>query len=115
MLVAKVLLAGIEIDSHVYDLPDFLDEGDLIIVNNTKVLPARIPVTRPTGGKGEIFLLHRIDDCLWNALVKPNAKILDPLNLVFNDHISFFEMVPDIVFHDHWGSVFHDHLGLRFS
>jgi S-adenosylmethionine:tRNA ribosyltransferase-isomerase len=63
------------VDAVFTSLPDFLRSGDLVIVNNTKVLPARIPIVRDSGGKGEVFLLHRIDDCIWNALVRPSAKI----------------------------------------
>lgn len=62
-------------DKHITNLPDFLDSGDLLIVNNTKVLPARIPALRKTGGKAEIFLLNRIGAGIWEALVKPSAKI----------------------------------------
>lgn len=62
-------------DAQISDLPYFLNRGDLIVVNNTKVLPARIPVIRSTGGAGEVFLLHRIDDGVWNALVRPSGKI----------------------------------------
>ena len=63
------------IDASVSDLMNFLEPGDLIVVNNTKVLPARIPVTRSTGGKGEVFLLHRINEGVWSALVRPSSKI----------------------------------------
>lgn len=62
-------------DTNVTELPDYLDSGDLLVVNNTKVLPARIPIARNTGGKGEIFLLNRIAAGVWEALVKPSAKI----------------------------------------
>lgn len=62
-------------DTNVTELPDYLDSGDLLVVNNTKVLPARIPIVRNTGGKGEIFLLNRIAAGIWEALVKPSAKI----------------------------------------
>lgn len=63
------------IDSQIKDLCTFVEPGDVIVVNDTKVLPARIHIKREGGGKGEIFLLNRIDSGLWNALVKPSAKI----------------------------------------
>ncbi|HMS24513.1 MAG TPA: tRNA preQ1(34) S-adenosylmethionine ribosyltransferase-isomerase QueA [Acidimicrobiia bacterium] len=63
------------VESTIASLQSFLAPGDLVVVNNTKVLPARIPIVRTSGGRGEVFLLHRIDDGLWNALVKPSAKI----------------------------------------
>lgn len=75
---ARLLVSRSEdevVDETVLNLASYIDPGDLVVVNNTKVLPARIPVTRSTGGSGEVFLLHRIDDGLWNALVKPSKKI----------------------------------------
>jgi len=77
---ARLLISRSEdevIDEQISNIAQYLEPGDLLIVNNTKVLPARIPVVRSTGGSGEIFLLHRIDDGLWNALVKPSKKIDD--------------------------------------
>ncbi len=62
-------------DSVISELSSLLTPGDLVVVNNTKVLPARIPVIRSTGGKGEVFLLYRIDHNIWSALVRPSAKI----------------------------------------
>lgn len=64
-----------KLDKSVSELASLLSPGDLLVVNNTKVLPARIPILRTSGGKGEIFLLHRIDEGVWNALVKPSGKI----------------------------------------
>ncbi len=59
----------------VRDLPDLLEPGDLLVVNDTKVLPARLHLVRPTGGAVEVLLLdptgrHR----QWHALVKPGRK-----------------------------------------
>lgn len=62
-------------DSYIKELCSFLNSGDLLVVNNTKVLPARIPFIRSSGGKGEIFLLNRIGAYIWEALVRPSAKI----------------------------------------
>lgn len=63
------------LDTQISNLSNFTEPGDLIVVNNTKVLPARISVVRSTGGSGEIFLLNRIGAGIWEALVKPSAKI----------------------------------------
>ncbi len=60
---------------HVRDLPDLLHPGDLVVVNDTKVLPARIPVRRSTGGAAEILLLEERDDGSWEALAKPSKKL----------------------------------------
>jgi len=61
----------------VSDLDTLVGPGDLIVVNDTKVLPARLVLQRKTGGAAEVLLLEkRSDDCrLWEALVRPGKKI----------------------------------------
>lgn len=61
-----------------FNLPDFLQKGDVLVVNNTKVIPARIFGNKiPTGGKIEFLLLKRIDYTHWEVLTKPGriAKV----------------------------------------
>ena len=67
---ARLLVDRVELveHRHVRDLPDLLHPGDLVVVNDTKVLPARIPVRRSTGGAAEILLLEERDDGSWEAL-----------------------------------------------
>ena len=60
---------------HVHDLPDLLRGGDLLVVNDTRVLPARVPVLRPTGGGGEVLLLEERDDGWWEVLCRPARKL----------------------------------------
>jgi S-adenosylmethionine:tRNA ribosyltransferase-isomerase len=60
---------------HVADLPDLLEPGDLLVVNNTRVLPARLPLRRDTGGAVEVLLLEARDDGTWEALVRPSKKL----------------------------------------
>ncbi len=57
------------------DLPNILTPGDLVVVNNTRVFPARLPIRRATGGKGEVLLLEQHHDGWWQALVRPSAKL----------------------------------------
>jgi S-adenosylmethionine:tRNA ribosyltransferase-isomerase len=57
------------------DIDQYLLPGDLLIVNDTKVFPCRLPATGPGGGKAEIFLLHERGLNLWNALVKGRATV----------------------------------------
>ena len=54
---------------HFYDLPRFLDPGDLLVHNQTRVIRARLFALKPTGGKVEIVLLRRREDRVWRALV----------------------------------------------
>jgi S-adenosylmethionine:tRNA ribosyltransferase-isomerase len=55
------------------ELPDELEPRELVVVNDTRVLPARIPIDRP---RGEVLLLERIgDDGLWEALARPTRRL----------------------------------------
>jgi S-adenosylmethionine:tRNA ribosyltransferase-isomerase len=63
---------------HVHDLPDLLRPGDLVVVNETRVIPARLRLHRRTGGAAEVFLLEPLDDAgWWDALVRPGARVRD--------------------------------------
>jgi S-adenosylmethionine:tRNA ribosyltransferase-isomerase len=60
---------------RVVDLPGLLGPGDVVVVNDTRVLPARVRFRRPTGGAGEVLLLDEGEDGWWEALVRPSAKL----------------------------------------
>ena len=60
---------------HVFELPELLRGGDLVVVNNTRVLQARIPLRRSSGGAAEVLLLEQLDDRRWEALVRPSRKL----------------------------------------
>jgi S-adenosylmethionine:tRNA ribosyltransferase-isomerase len=59
------------------DLPDLLRPGDLLVVNDTRVIPARLLAHRPTGGKAEVFLLEPSGDApgAWTALVRTGGAL----------------------------------------
>jgi S-adenosylmethionine:tRNA ribosyltransferase-isomerase len=59
---------------HVADLPDVLDDGDLLVVNDTRVLPARLHLQKATGGNVEVLLLEQFDG-QWEALVRPGRRV----------------------------------------
>lgn len=61
-------------DLHFYDLADILQEGDVLVVNNTRVLNARLFAFNENGKKFEVLLLKRIDLTHWEALLKPAKK-----------------------------------------
>jgi S-adenosylmethionine:tRNA ribosyltransferase-isomerase len=86
---ARLLVeCGAHVDHrHVVDLPDLLEPGDLLVVNNTRVLPARLPLRRDTGGAVEVLLLEARDDGTWEALVRPSKK-LAPGSVVTADGLS---------------------------
>ena len=67
-------------------LPDLLSPGDLVVLNNTKVIPARLIGRRErTGGKVEILLLSPRDEGLWEALVKRSSRIKPGTRVIFGD------------------------------
>ncbi|HEX7135132.1 MAG TPA: tRNA preQ1(34) S-adenosylmethionine ribosyltransferase-isomerase QueA [Iamia sp.] len=59
----------------VRDLPSLLDPGDVLVVNDTRVVPARIAATKPTGGAVEVLLLEREPAGTWRALVRPSRRV----------------------------------------
>ena len=73
---------------HFYDLPDFLKAGDLLVRNNTRVLPARNFSFTKNGGKVEILLLKRLNLTDWEVLVKPGKKARPGAQLVVNNELS---------------------------
>ena len=58
-----------------YDVGDFLRPGDLLVVNNSRVIPARLRGRRSGGGAVEVLLLHRQEAGLWRAMVRPGRRL----------------------------------------
>ncbi|MGE5775900.1 MAG: S-adenosylmethionine:tRNA ribosyltransferase-isomerase, partial [Chloroflexota bacterium] len=59
-----------QLDHRVFrDVGDYLRPGDLLVLNQTRVIPARIYARKPTGGRVELLLLLRRDELIWEALV----------------------------------------------
>ena len=74
---------------RVHDLPSLLRPGDVVVLNDTRVLPARIRFRRPTGGSGEILLLTEEVDGWWEALVRPSAKLAPGSRVELGDDLAF--------------------------
>lgn len=64
-------------DATVRDLPQFLRDGDVLVVNDTKVVPARLHLARASGGAVEVLLLEPLDEAhqMWEALLRPGRKM----------------------------------------
>jgi S-adenosylmethionine:tRNA ribosyltransferase-isomerase len=60
---------------QVADLPALVRPGDVLVVNTTRVLPARLRLHKPTGGAVEVFLLERTAPLTWDALVRPSRRV----------------------------------------
>ena len=71
---------------HFYDLPSFLKPGDCLVLNDSRVLPARLIGRRlPGGGAVEVMLLVDKGDGVWECLVRPGRKVRTGAQLVFGD------------------------------
>ena len=73
---------------HFYDIKSFLKKGDVLVRNNTKVLPARMFAFTPNGAKVEVLLLKRFNLNEWEVLVKPGKKARPGAHLVLNEELS---------------------------
>ena len=60
---------------HFYDITDYFDENDVIVLNNTKVIPARLFGRKDTGAHIEVFLLKQISDKVWEVLINPSKRV----------------------------------------
>lgn len=76
---SKMMVLGCDKKSiehkHFFDIVDLLDENDVLVLNNTKVIPARLLGQKTTGAKVEVFLLKELGNKCWEALIKPSKRI----------------------------------------
>jgi S-adenosylmethionine:tRNA ribosyltransferase-isomerase len=71
-------------DSTFRSFPEYLLPDDLVVVNNTRVIPARLLGKRAeTGGNVEVFLVRELDPLVWEALVRPSARLRKASRVVF--------------------------------
>ena len=84
---------------HFYELPDFLRAGDCLILNNSRVLPARLLGRRlPGGGACEVLLLQDKGDKVWECLVRPGKHLREGARVSFGDGeltAEIAEVLPD--------------------
>ena len=73
---------------HFYDIIDYLNEGDLIVANDSRVLPARIfGIKDQTGARVEFLLLNQVENNRWETLCKPGKKAREGAEFTFGDGI----------------------------
>ncbi len=70
---------------HFYDILDYLRPGDCLVMNDSRVLPARLLGHRPTGGAVEVLLLRDLGDKKWECLCKPGRKMQVGSEVIFGD------------------------------
>ena len=95
LVIDKITEKRTHTDFH--HIGDYLNPGDCLVINNTKVIPARLIGEREnTGGKVELLLLKRTEDNIWETLVKPGKKARIGSRIVFGGGILKAEVV-DII------------------
>ena len=82
---------------HFYDIVDLLDENHVLILNNTKVIPARLYGYKDTGAKIEVFLLKEGVNKEWQVLIKPSKRVKSGTNIKISDELSveILKSMPD--------------------
>ena len=68
------------------NIVDYVNEGDLMVVNDARVEPARLLGRKDTGAKVELFLLEKIDNATYKVLAKPSKRLKEGSTVVFLDH-----------------------------
>ncbi len=70
---------------HFHDILDYLNPGDCLVMNDSRVLPARLLGHRPTGGMAEVLLLRDLGNKCWECLVKPGRKLQPGSTVIFGN------------------------------
>ena len=82
--------SGETVHKHFFDIIDYLDEGDLLVCNDSRVLPARIyGIKEPTGARVEFLLLKQISGNRWETLCKPGKKAKEGTRFSFGDGLLY--------------------------
>ena len=82
---------------HFFDIEQYLRAGDVLVINNTRVIPARLYGYKETGAKLEVLLLKRHSLTVWECLMKPAKRLHVGEELVFNEELKckLLEIMPD--------------------
>ena len=78
-------LSGKTEHKHFYDIIDYLKPGDCLVMNDSRVLPARLMGHRPTGGAVELLLLRDLGNNRWECLAKPGRKLQVGQSVIFGN------------------------------
>ena len=70
---------------HFFDITEYLRPGDCLVMNDSRVLPARLLGHRPTGGAAELLLLNDLGNNMWECLAKPGRKLLEGQEVIFGN------------------------------
>ncbi len=70
------------------DIVDYLNPGDLLVINDTKVIPARLFGRLETGGKVEVLLVRQVEPDVWEVMAKPARKLKEGKRVIFDGELS---------------------------
>ena len=89
---SRMMVLGVNdqtiLHKHFYDIVDLLDENCVLILNNTKVIPARLYGFKDTGAKIEVFLLKEHENKEWEVLIKPSKRVKEGTIVKISDDLS---------------------------
>jgi S-adenosylmethionine:tRNA ribosyltransferase-isomerase len=74
-------------NKYFFDITDYFDSNDVLVLNNTKVIPARIFGKKDTGANIEIFLLKQISGKTWEVLIKPSKRVKEETIIEVSDEL----------------------------
>lgn len=86
MLVLNKQVQTIE-HKHFFDIIDYIEPNSILVLNNTKVLPARLYGTKDTGAKIEVFLLEQKQNKQWSCLIKPSKRVKPDTIVTISDEL----------------------------
>ena len=72
---------------HFFDIVDYIEPNSILVLNNTKVLPARLYGTKDTGAKIEVFLLENKENKNWSCLIKPSKRVKPDTVITISDEL----------------------------
>jgi S-adenosylmethionine:tRNA ribosyltransferase-isomerase len=75
-------------DRQFAELSAFLKKGDVLVLNNTRVFPARLYGRTETGARAEVFLVRQLDGLVWEVLARPSKRLKPVRSIVFDDELS---------------------------
>ena len=89
---SRMMVLGVKnqtiMHKHFYDIVDLIDQNCILILNNTKVIPARLYGYKNTGAKIEVFLLKEKENCCWEVLIKPSKRVKEGTVVKISDELS---------------------------
>lgn len=81
---------------HFFDLKEYLRPGDCLVLNNSRVIPARLFGSRPTGGAVEVVLLKDLGENRWECLSRPGKKMRPGTEVTFGDNAELRGVVEEV-------------------